>query len=143
MKQDPRSSRARRTYNIDALEDVIDALLDASAGGALVIVEGIRDRDSLRKLGISGPVVMASRRSCLDLAEDAARNFREIVVLTDWDEKGDEMAKNIEHCLRCAGAGTHVDLDIRSKLSKLVRKEIKDVESLSIYVERVRELYGL
>lgn len=140
MKQDPRSSRAKRTYNLEALEEVIAALLEASASGALVIVEGIRDRDALRKLGLSGPVMMASRRPCLDLAEDAARNFQEIVVLTDWDEKGDEMARNIEHHLLCTGA--HVDLEIRSKLSKLVRKEIKDVESLSVYMERIRELYG-
>jgi len=140
MKQDPRSNRAKRTYNLEALEEVIAALLEASASGALVIVEGIRDRDALRKLGLSGPVMMASRRPCLDLAEDAARNFQAIVILTDWDEKGDEMARNIEHHLLCTGV--RVDLEIRSKLSKLVRKEIKDVESLNIYVERVRELYG-
>ena len=39
---------------------------------------------------------MASRQSALDLAEDAARSYSEIILLTDWDRKGDEMAKKIE-----------------------------------------------
>ena len=51
-----------------------------------------------------------------------------------------EMAKNIERHLR--SLGSRPDGEIRSRLKKLVRKEIKDVESLSPYVERMREQYG-
>jgi 5S rRNA maturation endonuclease (ribonuclease M5) len=130
--------RQKRTYDLDALEEQISALLVTSSQGAAIIVEGMRDERALRSLGVSGPVIMASRRPALELAEDAARKYREIIVLTDWDLKGDEMAQKIEQHLRCTGA--HVDLEIRSRLKKLVRKEIKDVESLSLYVERMREL---
>jgi len=56
------------------------------------------------------------------------------------DKKGDEMAKTIEVHLR--SAGVRPDLEIRSRLKKLVKKEIKDVESLSVYVERMREQNG-
>jgi 5S rRNA maturation endonuclease (ribonuclease M5) len=62
------------------------------------------------------------------------------VLLTDWDSKGDEMARNIEHHLRSMGSSP--DAELRSRLKKLVKKEIKDVESLSHYMERMRELYG-
>ncbi|HSD57698.1 MAG TPA: toprim domain-containing protein [Methanotrichaceae archaeon] len=130
--------RQKRTYDLDALEEQISALLVTSSQGAAIIVEGMRDERALRSLGVSGPVIMASRRPALELAEDAARKYREIIVLTDWDLKGDEMAQKIEQHLRCTGA--HVDLEIRSRLKKLVRKEIKDVESLGLYVERMREL---
>lgn len=91
-------------------------------------------------MGLKGPVIMASRRPALDLAEDAARSFSQVVLLTDWDKKGDEMAKTIEVHLR--SAGVRPDLEIRSRLKKLVKKEIKDVESLSVYVERMREQNG-
>ena len=128
------------TYDLEALEELLAALIEASGQGAVTIVEGRRDELALRALGLVGPVIMASRRSALDLAEDAARNYREIILLTDWDRKGDEMARIIEQHLR--SVGSRPDGEIRSRIKKLVRKEIKDVESLHHYVERMRYLYG-
>ncbi|NYT01324.1 MAG: topoisomerase [Methanosarcinales archaeon] len=139
MKPD-RGGRVRCTYDMEGLEELISSLLEASERGAAIIVEGIRDRRALRSLGVRGPVILASRHPALNLAEEVARQYDEIVVLTDWDDKGEEMARNLEQHLQWARA--HADLEIRSRLKKLVRKEIKDVESLSIYVERVREQYG-
>jgi len=133
-------SRPKGTYDLQALEELIASLLDASYQGAAIIVEGRRDEQALRALGLPGPVIMASRRSALDLAEDAARDYPQIILLTDWDRKGDEMCKTIERHLR--SAGSRPDGEIRSRLKKLVKKEIKDVESLSRYAERMREQYG-
>lgn len=133
-------TRQKRTYDLEALEEQISALLEASRGGAAIIVEGQRDERALRALGVTGPIIMASRRPALELAEDAARRYNEIVILTDWDLKGEEMARIMEqHLLHTP---SHVDMEIRERLKRLVRKEIKDVESLSIYVERMREMYG-
>lgn len=134
-------SRPKRTYDLEALEELIASLLDASYQGAAIIVEGRRDLQALRALGLPGPVIMASRRSALDLAEDAARNYPQIILLTDWDSKGDEMCKTIERHLR--SVGSRPDREIRSRLKKLVKKEIKDVESLSQYAQRMREQYGI
>jgi len=134
------AARQKMTYDLDALEELIASILEASARGAAIIVEGRRDEAALRRLGAQGPVILASRRSSLNLAEDAGRSFQEIIVLTDWDRKGQEMAKNIELHLRHTPA--KVDQETRNRLKKLVKKEIKDVESLAIYVERMREQYG-
>ncbi|MDQ1261473.1 MAG: hypothetical protein QG575_654 [Euryarchaeota archaeon] len=133
--------RPKRTYDLEALEELIASLIDASYQGAAVIVEGRRDLQALRALGLPGPVIMASRRSALDLAEDAARCYAQIILLTDWDDKGDEMCRTIEFHLR--SVGSRPDNEIRSRLKKLVKKEIKDVESLSRYAERMREQYGI
>jgi len=133
--------RPKRTYDLEAMEELIASLLDASCQGAAIIVEGRRDMQALRALGLPGPVIMASRRSALDLAEDAARSYAEIILLTDWDGKGDEMCKTIEYHLR--SVGSRPDKEIRSRLKKLVKKEIKDVESLSRYAERMREQYDI
>lgn len=139
-KETLQETRQKGTYDLEALEGLIGTLMEASSGGAAIIVEGRHDEAALRALGIHGPVIMASRRSALCLAEDAARCYSAIILLTDWDEKGEEMALNIARHLQ--GEGLRADLDIRSRLKKLVRKEIKDVESLSRYVERMREQYG-
>ena len=138
--QDSRESRKKGTYDLEALEELISALKEASDRGAVIIVEGMRDEKALRALGIEGPVIMASRRPALDLAERAARRYSEVVILTDWDEKGDEIAYNLKRHLRSAGA--RFDVDIRGRLRRLVKKEIKDVESLSRYVEKMRENDG-
>ena len=134
-------SRPKRTYDLEALEELIASLLDASYQGAAIIVEGRRDLQALRALGLPGPVIMASRRSALDLAEDAARSYPQIILLTDWDSKGDEMCETIDYHLR--SVGSRPDKEIRSRLKKLVKKEIKDVESLSQYAQRMREQYGI
>ena len=139
--RDEHEIRPKRTYDLEALEELIASLLDASYQGAAIIVEGRRDLQALRALGLSGPVIMASRRSALDLAEDAARSYPQIMLLTDWDSKGDEMCKTIEYHLR--SMGSRPDKEIRSRLKKLVKKEIKDVESLSQYAQRMREQYGI
>ena len=138
--RDEHEIRPKRTYDLDALEELIASLLDASYQGAAIIVEGRRDLQALRALGLPGPVIMASRQSALDLAEEAARNYPQIILLTDWDSKGDEMCKTIEYHLR--SMGSRPDKEIRSRLKKLVKKEIKDVESLSQYAQRMREQYG-
>lgn len=138
--RDKQESRPKRTYDLEALEELIASLLEASCQGAAVIVEGRRDLLALRSLGLCGPVIMASRLSALDVAEDAARNYSQVILLTDWDDKGDEMCQTIGRHLR--SVGIRPDGLIRSRLKSLVKKEIKDVESLGRYMERMRELYG-
>jgi 5S rRNA maturation endonuclease (ribonuclease M5) len=140
-RRDEQESRPKRTYDQEALEELIASLLDASCHGAAVIVEGRRDMQALRALGLTGPVIMASRRRALDLAEDAARSYTQIILLTDWDGKGDEMCRTLERHLR--SLGSRPDGEIRSRLKKLVKKEIKDVESLSRYADKMREQYGI
>jgi len=54
--------RQKRTYDLDALEELLSSLMDASSQGAAVIVEGRRDELALRSLGLRGPMIMASRR---------------------------------------------------------------------------------
>jgi 5S rRNA maturation endonuclease (ribonuclease M5) len=132
--RDPRGRRA--CCDPESLDKAIEALLEASGEGAAIIVEGERDERSLRDLGVEGPVLRAARRPAMEVAEEAARSFKEVVVLTDWDRAGEELARRVAEHLIAAGA--RADLDIRERLKRMVRREIKDVESLSRFVERVR-----
>ena len=132
-----REPRTRKpSLDPESLEELISSLVEASEEGAAIIVEGVRDERSLRDLGISGPIVRAARRPALEVAEEAARDYRDVVVLTDWDRAGEELARKME--LHLQGTGAKVDLETRERLKRMVRREIKDVESLSRFVERVR-----
>ena len=122
---------------LENLEKLIDMLLIASESGAAIIVEGKRDSQALRELGVKGSIIMAARRPALDLAESVAKDFDEIIILTDWDREGDELALKIEGYLRYTKA--HADLEIRRMFKRYLRKEIKDVESLSRYMEQIRD----
>jgi len=115
---------------------LVSSLVEVSEDGAAMIVEGERDEKSLRDLGVEGPIVRAARRPALEVAEEAAREFDVVIVLTDWDRAGEELARKMERHLQ--GTGARVDLETRERLKRMVRREIKDVESLSRFVERVR-----
>ncbi len=132
-----REPRTRKpSLDPESLEELIASLVEASEEGAAIIVEGVRDERSLRDLGVGGVIVRASRRPALEVAEEAARDYREVVVLTDWDRAGEELARRVGRHLQ--PTGVKVDLDTRERLKRMVRREIKDVESLSRFVERVR-----
>ncbi len=60
----------------------------------------------------------------------------EIIVLTDWDTKGGILAKKIRDHL--AVYGIMPNKQIRSRIRNLVKKRIKDVESLSGYAAKLR-----
>lgn len=102
------------------------------------IVEGERDEIALRELGFSGEIVVINRGvSLLQICEEISVEHSEAVILTDWDSRGGKLA----HLLREKLLATDVKSNnyIRARFSKLCKKEIKDVESLPNYLERLRE----
>ncbi|MCD1294488.1 DNA primase [Methanocella sp. CWC-04] len=123
---------------LEEIQALIDEIADRAMHGATILVEGKRDRDSLISLGVHGDIVMTSQKQLFNLAEELAREKKDIVVLTDWDERGDEVALQMETYLKADGA--RPDCDLRSSLKDLVKKEIKDIESLYKYVQRLKEV---
>ncbi len=102
-----------------------------------MLVEGLRDRASIEALGICGYIVMTSREPLFNLAERVSRQSADIIVLTDWDDRGEEVAKNAETYLK--SNGSRPDMEPRKKLRTLTKKEVKDIEGLHGYIERLRQ----
>lgn len=120
------------------IEEAIDELRDRALCGAVILVEGRRDREALAKLGITGEIVMTSHRSLLNLSESLARSKKDIIILTDWDERGEEVARQIS--LYMEADGVRPDNNIRCSLRGLLKKEITEVENLYGYVENLKEV---
>ena len=127
---------------LEKLEELILELKNRAGSGAIIVIEGKKDEVSLRRLGIKGDIRQASHQSLLDFTESLSLSGKEIVLLTDWDRKGGLTARKIIELL--LAYGIIPDTHIRSKLRSLVKKRIKDVESLSNYVDKLRyEINGI
>lgn len=124
------------------LEELILELQELSDSGAIIVVEGRKDSGSLRMLGINGEIRLASQQPLLEFTEMLSKSTKEIILLTDWDNKGGLIAQKIKQYL--SNYGILPDTSIRSKLRSLSKKSIKDVESLNNYICRLRyEINGI
>ena len=126
---------------LEKLERLILELQDMSDSGTIIVVEGRRDVESLRSLGIKGDIKLSSQQPLLDFTEVLSRCGKDIVILTDWDRKGGIAARKIIDYLNSYGIMPNTD--IRARIGFLVKKRIKDIESLSRYIGKLRyELKG-
>ncbi|HTR44060.1 MAG TPA: toprim domain-containing protein [Thermodesulfovibrionales bacterium] len=93
-----------------------------------VIVEGKKDAAALRSLGLTGEVITLHRGSNLyEFCEDISERFERVVILLDWDDKGESLNKTISAHLR----GLWEEFaGFREVLKILCQKDIKDVESI-------------
>ncbi|KCZ73460.1 small primase-like protein with Toprim domain [Candidatus Methanoperedens nitroreducens] len=121
---------------LESIEEIILELKTLADSGAIIVVEGRRDVESLRSLGIKGDIRLASQQPLLEFTELLSKSGKEIILLTDWDKKGGIMARKIIYYLLTDGIMPNTD--IRSKIRNLVKKRIKDVESLNNYVNKLR-----
>ncbi|MFZ2497342.1 MAG: toprim domain-containing protein [Methanosarcina sp.] len=129
---DPEIYRKR----LERIEELLSELSEYSEKGAIIIVEGKRDILSLKRLGIEGNFELATRHSLFNFSEEIARLGREVIILTDWDRRGDLLAVKLSEYFE--SFGLKPELHIRNKLKLISQKEIKDVESLYTYVSSLR-----
>jgi len=122
---------------LDKLEDIVDELIERSQSEP-VIVEGARDVRALREIGVEGIIKPVNTGiGIINFCEALSADYSSFIILTDWDRKGGQIA----HHLRIGFESVDVkyDLKMRTQMAMLVKKEIKDVESLPSYLERLRK----
>ncbi len=110
-------SIARRKKAIRELEQLMQEL---SGLVDVVVVEGIRDIQSLRSLGYSGTIDVLNRTSVndYDLADDLVYNHRRILLLLDFDEEGLRLNLHFNQILERKGA--KVEYGLRKEVSRLM-----------------------
>ncbi|MFH1322801.1 MAG: toprim domain-containing protein [Methanobacteriota archaeon] len=126
---------------LEKLEELILELMNLSDTGVIIVVEGRKDVESLRSLGVNGVIKLSSQQPLLDFTEKLSRSGKDIVLLTDWDRKGGMVARKIIDYLHAYSIIPNTD--IRARIGFLVKKRIKDIESLNRYIRKLRyELHG-
>ncbi len=123
----------------EILEKIEEALNELKALGPdiPIIVEGESDVTSLRALGITGIILPINRgQSLFNFCEEIAREYKEVVILTDWDRKGGHLSKVLQEDLKANCV--KFDIKLRAKLASYSKKETKDVEGLLGCVNRLK-----
>jgi len=122
---------------------ILNALAEESAKGTPVIVEGKKDAEALRSLGVEGTVITAKTggKSLLDvLSEIEQLGVAEAVLLLDFDRRGKQgtqrLKQNLEH------AKIKPNLPFWRSLAALLGKEVQCIESLTAYLGTLRAKTG-
>jgi 5S rRNA maturation endonuclease (ribonuclease M5) len=96
----------------------------------IVVVEGKRDEEALKKLGYCGKIYQFHSFKGLVKFADSMPRYKNLVLLLDSDRKGRYLTKRIiaqlQHRMK-------IDLSYRKKLTTITKGKIKNVEDLLIY----------
>ena len=130
-----RTKDAVRRYEL--IERVLQDLIEMSDDGAVIVVEGRNDESTLRNLGICGAIESPCGQPLLHFTDSLASNYDSVIVLTDWDRRGNQLSAQIVRYLQSRDVA--IDTDLRSRLKKLVQKDIKDVQGLKRHIMKLQQ----
>jgi len=123
----------------EKIQKILEFLIEESLAGTLIIVEGKKDVEALRALGVKGRIISAKTggKGCLDVISEVENtNRKEVILLLDFDRRGKELTINLKEHLK--PIGIKLNLTFWKKLSGLVGTEVKDVEGLATYMETLK-----
>jgi 5S rRNA maturation endonuclease (ribonuclease M5) len=123
----------------EKIQSLLERLIEESARGTPIVVEGKKDIETLKALGIQGRIVSAKTggKTRLDVISEVEKTgTREVILLLDFDRRGKEWSKILkEHLER---AKIKPNLNFWKELQGLVSREVKDIEGLTSYVETLK-----
>jgi 5S rRNA maturation endonuclease (ribonuclease M5) len=128
----------------ERIRQIIDCLAEESARGTPIIVEGKKDVETLRKLGVKGKILCAKTggKSRLDIVSEAQETGKnELVLLLDFDRRGREWTSFLKEQLE--KARIKPDLTFWNQLHRFAGKDLKDVEGLSTYLDNLKKKHAL
>jgi 2,5-diamino-6-(ribosylamino)-4(3H)-pyrimidinone 5'-phosphate reductase len=130
---------ARLQEKEEKIRLVLESLAEESAKGTPIIVEGKKDVEALKALGIEGRIIMAKTggKTLLDVISEVENSeAQEVILLLDFDRRGREWTRRLKQ--RLEKTGTHPDIEFWSRLLQLVWREVKDIEGLATYTKTLK-----
>lgn len=127
----------------ERIQHVLECLMQESVKGTPIIVEGKKDVESLRQLGVEGEIICAKTggKSRLDLIRNVEESgAREVILLFDFDRRGKEWTETVTQQLETARIKP--DLTFWRELMRFTGKEVKDVEGLATYMQTLKKKLG-
>jgi 5S rRNA maturation endonuclease (ribonuclease M5) len=118
---------ARHRLLEERFQKGLTTLLEISAEGIPIVVEGLKDVATLRYLGLSGPILTLAGHSIVTLA-DKLTEFSRILILFDFDSRGKQLARQLTEQLR--GKGIFIMQDMRRNLQHAFSWRSRVIEGL-------------
>lgn len=130
----PPSPNMVDTERYERLLEVLEELDEASLHAPL-IVEGKRDREALRSLGVKGDIISLNRGQGMhEFAESVAGSHERVVLLMDWDSTGEKLQERLTREFK--GMWEEHE-SFRRLLRVLCQKEVRDIEGLPALIRRL------
>jgi 5S rRNA maturation endonuclease (ribonuclease M5) len=100
-----------------------------------VIVEGKKDATALRRLGLVGDIItLHNGKNLYDFCADIEERFHRVIILLDWDKKGDNLNKALAENLK----GHWEEFSSFREIIKLLcQKDINDIEGIPKLLRRL------
>lgn len=141
-KVKPLSTHLQR--KMEEVQRVLECLVEESMKGTPILVEGRKDIQALRELGVTGKIFSAKTagKSRLDVIHEIEQSGqREIILLMDFDRRGKEWTERLKQDLE--RIGTKPNLMFWNKLFGILGKDVKDVEGLVAYMRTLKKKASL
>ena len=98
---------------------------------SIIVVEGKRDEEALKKLGFVGKICQFHSFKGLIKFADSMPRYKNLILLLDSDRKGRYLTKRIISQLQHRMT---IDLSYRKQLTVITKGKIRNVEDLSMYI---------
>ncbi len=105
--------------------------LDSSSNTIPIIVEGRKDAESLRRVGVTGLIHSINGRSISELVEEL-KIYREVIILTDYDSEGSKIKNKLVKDFQTVGV--KVNLRYYKLLKSVLKGFIIQIEGLSKFL---------
>lgn len=93
-----------------------------------IIVEGKKDASALRKLGLQGEIItLHNGKSLYDFCAEILDRFSRVIILLDWDRKGENLNKTLSAHLE---GHWEEFAHFREIIKLLCQKDINDIEGI-------------
>jgi 2,5-diamino-6-(ribosylamino)-4(3H)-pyrimidinone 5'-phosphate reductase len=125
---------------VEKIEQILTQLIEESAKGKPIVVEGKKDALALKELGARGAIftVKTGGKSFLEAAaEIEAKGAGEVILVLDVDRRGREGIKRLQE--RLERGKIRVNVRFWRELRGLVGREIQCIESLTSYLRTLKE----
>ncbi len=98
-----------------------------------IIVEGKKDEFALRKLGATGTIIRFNvGQSIFNFCEELAKKYQQVIILTDWDDKGKQLFDRLKRDFQHNSVKTIETFWLDFK--RFCSKEIQEVEYLTKFL---------
>jgi len=125
---------------LERIELTIEKLLQESDKGVPIVVEGKKDTQALRELGVNGTILTlktGGKNFLQATTEIETVNYKEVILLLDFDRRGKEATKRLQFDLE--RLKIKVNLRFWIELQALVGHEIQCTESLPNYLRTLHK----
>jgi len=112
---------------VERIERTLEKIREIASEGIPILVEGKKDEEVLRILGVEGRIIKVSQQS-LNTLIDQLYGCRRVLILTDFDEKGEKIAKTLSSLLEIEGT---IPLhEMRNELKHALAGQVSCIEGI-------------